>query len=215
MKQGHLRKNWLRRYFVVQSDHLLYFTEKGGEFKGSFALAHSEIRIDDEGAKRAHSFTIFSVGLEVLKSLTVCPFTRSIGNHTYSPLMFIQEKASLKLQAASQIERAEWSCALDPQFRLSEIRKKYEKGLSTVADGSWFKNLRPEEEEIGDMLEGIEEEDREELDLSILNGGTDPAARLHIQLNADRSRFLVGISKSVHRCKPLHKYVACFVISTA
>ena len=54
-------QNWLRRYFAIKGDTLLYFSDKGGELKGSFALAHSEIRIDDEFAKRAHSFTIFSV----------------------------------------------------------------------------------------------------------------------------------------------------------
>ena len=82
------------------------------------------------------------------------------------------------------------------------MRKKYEDGLSTVADGCWFEHLNPEDEDANDdVLKGIEEEDREELDLSILNGSVDSVAKVHIQLSSDRSRFFIGASKSVHRCK--------------
>ena len=60
---------------MIKGDTLLYFSDKGGELKGSFALAHSEIRIDDEFAKRAHSFTIFSVRFADLSiSIPASPF---------------------------------------------------------------------------------------------------------------------------------------------
>ena len=33
-KQGHRRKNWKRRYFVLTNDALRYYTEPGGQLKG-------------------------------------------------------------------------------------------------------------------------------------------------------------------------------------
>ena len=131
-KQGQVRKNWKKRWFVIDYPHdaaaaetnttstnntnntsssarrrLLYFTGERGELKGEFILDNTIVRIDDD-TSRAYSFSLIS------------------------------SKKSLYLQASNEEERQLWACELDRNYRMQQNRKKFAEALKLIDDGQWF-----------------------------------------------------------------------------
>ena len=62
-KKGGVRKNWLRRWFVIDGSVLRYFTKPDGELKGSVKLDDViEVRVSQCADASPHELEILAVG---------------------------------------------------------------------------------------------------------------------------------------------------------
>jgi hypothetical protein len=107
-KQGHIRRNWKRRFFTLSrsSGTLTYYSkEEGGDRKGVFALQDSVVRLLPDHSKRLFLFEVVSA-------------TRV-----------------LRLSAQDEAERIAWCSALDPQFRVFQAMREYEQALQHLGEG--------------------------------------------------------------------------------
>jgi hypothetical protein len=115
LKQGHVRKNWKRRYFTLENGTLSYYVAKGGKLKGSITVSDGSVVrfISAEVAKRSYCFEL------------------------------VNAKSFLKMQAATPEERDEWACALDGQFRQDREHELVEKSIAVLQAGHGFIAGRP------------------------------------------------------------------------
>ena len=101
-KQGHRRKNWKRRYFVLTNDALRYYTtEAGGQLKGELIFA---------------SFNCQGCKVKQVDAVLNLKGTRGLSEFVImedKPLEHQYDKRLLLL-AGSEEDRADWIAAITP-----------------------------------------------------------------------------------------------------
>ena len=133
-KKGGVRRNWLRRWFVINGAALEYYTKEGGELKGSIPLAGNEARLSTAPSSHDHELEVVTVErvfriratsehecLEWLDALR-----HAIDGEGKAPQTVIWEESDLRLGRSCEIVRDS-----EGELRIHALGKKH-KAAGTV-----------------------------------------------------------------------------------